>query len=83
MHTKLYTQGLGIPTASQHNLFDLEKLKVFIVLLTGFEPSTFGSPVQRSNHLAISGITDAHAPFPKALYLWSPGLNAGEDTIKN
>ena len=46
----VYTQGLGTPTASQHNLFDSEKLKVFLVLLTGFEPSTFGSPVQRSNH---------------------------------
>ena len=34
-------------TDSQHNLFDSEK--VFLVLLAGFEPSTFGSPVQRSN----------------------------------
>ena len=31
-------------------LFVSEKLKDFLVLLTGFEPSTFGSPVQRSNH---------------------------------
>ena len=26
---------------------------VFLVLLTGFEPSTFGSPIQRSNHWAL------------------------------
>ena len=38
---RTYTHGgLGTPTASQHNLFDLEKLKLFLVLLTGFEPST-------------------------------------------
>ena len=56
---RAYTHGggLGTPTASHHNLFDLEKLpknpkKVFVVLLTGFEPSTFGSSVQRSNHWA-------------------------------
>ena len=43
----VYTRGLGTPTTSQHNLFDLENLKCFfLVLLTGFEPSTFGSPVQ-------------------------------------
>ena len=36
---------------SQHiNFFDSEKLKAFLVLLTGFEPSTFGSPVHCSNH---------------------------------
>ena len=46
----VYTQGLGTPTASQHNVFDSGKLKVFFVLRMGFEPLTFGSPVQRSNH---------------------------------
>ena len=48
----IYTRGLGTLTASQHSLFDLEKLKVFCVLVMGFEPSTVGSPVQRSNHWA-------------------------------
>ena len=48
----VYTQGLGTPTASQHSLFDSEKVKVCFVPLTGFEPSTFGSTVQRSNHWA-------------------------------
>ena len=44
----IHTQGLGpTPTASQH-IFDSEKLYVFLVLPTGFEPSTFGSPVQES-----------------------------------
>ena len=40
----MYTQGMGTPTASQHNVFDLEKLShIFIVLLTqaGFEPPIF------------------------------------------
>ena len=52
MREYINTRGLGTPTASQHNLFDSKKLKVFLVLLTGFEPSTFGSLVQRSNHWA-------------------------------
>ena len=51
-YASVYTRGLGTPTASQHYLFDLEKLKVFLVLLTGFKPLTFGSPVQCSNHSA-------------------------------
>ena len=46
------TRVLGTPTASQHNLFDSEKLKVFLVLLTGLEPSTNRSPVQRSKPLS-------------------------------
>ena len=48
---RLHT-GVGTPTASQHNIFDLEKTweKVVLVLMTGFQPSTFGSPVQSSNH---------------------------------
>ena len=34
-----YTQGLGTPTVSQHNSFDLEKLtQIVLVLLTGLEP---------------------------------------------
>ena len=37
----VYTRGLGTPTANQLNLFDSEKLDVFLVLLTGFEASTF------------------------------------------
>ena len=50
----VYTRGVGhtTPTASQHNHFDSEKLTVFLVPLTGLEPSTFGSPIQRSNHWA-------------------------------
>ena len=48
-HIRAYTlRGLGTPTESQHNLFDSEKLKVVLVLLTGFKPLTFGSPVQCS-----------------------------------
>ena len=38
---RAYTHGVGTPTASQHNFVDSEKLKVFLVLLTGFEPTTF------------------------------------------
>ena len=31
----IYTQGIGTPTASQHNIFDSEKLsQIFLVLLT-------------------------------------------------
>ena len=42
----VYTQGLGRPTMSQHNILDSEKLsQFFIVLLTGpgFETQVFGS----------------------------------------
>ena len=35
-----------------YTLFTRKNSKNFLVLLTGFEPSTFGSPVQRSNHWA-------------------------------
>ena len=38
----VYTQGLGALSASQHNLFDSEKPKVFLVLLAGFEPPALG-----------------------------------------
>ena len=67
---RAYAQGgqLGTLTASQHNFFDSEKLKVLLVLLTGFEPSTFGSPVQCSNHRAN----------PSPLYVvlfWNKGAN--------
>ena len=40
--------GLGTPTASQHNIFDSEKLsQILFVLLTqtGFKPRVFGSGV--------------------------------------
>ena len=40
----LYTRGLGTPTASQHNVFDSEKVSHrVLVLLTqaGFEPPIF------------------------------------------
>ena len=44
---RVYThRGLGTPTASQHNIFDSEKLsQIFHVLQTqaGFEPTVFGS----------------------------------------
>ena len=33
-HACVYTFGLGTPTASQHNIFDSEKLEDFLVLLT-------------------------------------------------
>ena len=51
----VYTQGLGTPTASQHNIFDSEKLsQIFLVLLTraGFEPLILGSRVRRSTNRA-------------------------------
>ena len=36
----VYTRGMGTtPTANQRKIFDSEKLEVFLVLLTGFEPS--------------------------------------------
>ena len=42
--TRAYTHGLfGTPTASQHNIFDSEKLTSFLELLTGFEPRITGS----------------------------------------
>ena len=50
-HACVYTRGLGTPTASQHNIFDSEKLSpIFLVLLTqtGIEPRVFGSQVRRS-----------------------------------
>ena len=45
-YTCVYTRQLGTPTASQHNIFDPEKLlQMFLVLLTGFEYQVFGSRV--------------------------------------
>ena len=44
--------GHTTDSESVQPFFDSEKLKVFLVLLTGFEPSTFGSPVQRSTNWA-------------------------------
>ena len=37
----------------KYNLFDTEKFKVFLELLTGFEPSTFGSPLFDSEKLQV------------------------------
>ena len=49
----VYTRGLGMPTASQHNIFDSEKLlQIFLVLMTGFKPGSFGSWVRRSTNWA-------------------------------
>ena len=47
---------LGTPTASQHNIFDSEKLShFFLVFLTqaGFELPVFGSQVRRCTNGAI------------------------------
>ena len=52
---RVYTRGLGTPTASQHNIFYSEKLSpIFLVLLkqTGFEPRVLGSRVRRSTNRA-------------------------------
>ena len=39
-------RALGTLTASQHNIFDSEKLsQILLVLLMGFEPQVFGSRV--------------------------------------
>ena len=52
----VFTRGLGTPTASQHNVLDLEKLSQFVIVLltlAGFEPPffwIFGSRIQRSTH---------------------------------
>ena len=42
----IHTGAVGQTDSESAQLFDSEKLKVFLVLLTGFEPSIFGSPVQ-------------------------------------
>ena len=39
----VYTQGLGTPTVSQHNISDSTKLlQFFLVLLMGFKPRVIG-----------------------------------------
>ena len=57
MPTRCYSVSCALNTElrlSQHILFDSDKLKVlFVLLVTGFEPSTFWSPVpERYNHWA-------------------------------
>ena len=50
---RIHTRGLSTQTASQHNIFDSEKLNnKNIVLLTGFEPQSFASWVRRSTNWA-------------------------------
>ena len=61
LYVCVYTQGLGIPTVSQHNTFGSEKLsQIFCVLLTwpGFELRVFGSRVQRSTNRATPSPLD-------------------------
>ena len=42
----VHTWGLGTLTASQHNIFDSEKLsQIFLVLKTGFKPRVLGPRV--------------------------------------
>ena len=49
----LYTRGLGTPTASQHNIFDSEKLTNFPCAPDGIpEPRSFGSRVRRCTNWA-------------------------------
>ena len=45
---RMYTQGLGTPTVSQHNILDSEKL----LTQTGFKPPVFGSWVRRLTNWA-------------------------------
>ena len=53
LHATVVTWGWkGYRNNSQHRKFTLEK-KILLPLLPGFKPTTFQSPVQRSNHQAI------------------------------
>ena len=55
-----YTQGLGTQTASQHIIFDSEKLsQIFLELLmqAGFEHLVFGSWVRRCTNWATYPVT--------------------------
>ena len=53
LHATVVTQGWnGYQNKSQHRKLTLEK-KVLLPLLQGFEPTTFWSWVQRSNHWGI------------------------------
>ena len=80
MHTwsficvRLHTWGVGgTPTASQHNIFDSQKLsQIFLVLLTqaGFEPPVFGYRVRRSTNWATPS-QPCHRPLVHA-YCMSP-----------
>ena len=56
----VYTRGLDIPTASQHNISDGKKSQVVLVLLTGFEPRSFGSRVRRSTKPATLSHVSNH-----------------------
>ena len=59
---RIHTGVLGTPTASQHNIFDSEKLWFFfLVLLTGFEPRVIESWVRRSTNWATTPPTDPGA----------------------
>ena len=71
----VYTRGLNTPTASQHNPFDSEKLTV---PLTGFEPSIFGSPVQRTNHWAHPSIPHISLNTQTSPYMY---INLNEQAL--
>ena len=50
----VYTQGLGTPTASQHNIFDSGKLShIFLLLPTGFKLGSMISYNLESDTLPI------------------------------
>ena len=69
---RMYTQGLGTPTTSQHNSFDPEKLHIFLVLLTGpgFKPPVFGSRFYPLSHPVTPDCT------------WTEGLSRLDRTQK-
>ena len=46
----IYTRGLGTPTRVSTTFLTRKNSQVFLVFLTGFEPSSFGSWVWRSTH---------------------------------
>ena len=55
-----YTRELGTPTTSQHNIFDSEENSSYLVLLTGFEPSSLdlepdALPIEPRHKHVISG----------------------------
>ena len=69
----------GYQNKSQHRKSTLEK-KILLSLLQGFEPATFQSRVQRSNHWAIPAHDDRYwlqSDEPKYFHIWTlePYLN--------
>ena len=56
----VYTQGLGTPTASQHNIFDLEKLSQSFLVLWSLDLESDALPIELPHYPMLSHAVSTH-----------------------